>query len=204
MFIYPVDSRRVTSKYGPRGTGFHNGIDFGALIPGREGNPIYAVADGKVVISKINSGGIYKGYGYYVVVEHDNGYCSLYAHLQKLEVRQGQMVKQGQVIGHMGNTGNSTGCHLHFEIRNSDYDRKFFQRKSNGQYVTSINPLPLLEEKKVIFSDVEKHWAKLNIEKVAKEGIMQGFPDGEFKPNLTVTRAELATVAANILHKLQD
>lgn len=147
MFIYPTKSRRVTSKYGVRGSGFHNGVDFGAVKVGAEGDAIYASADGKVVISRVNGGGVNKGYGYYVIIQHDNGYCSLYAHLQKLELKVGKIVKQGEIIGHMGNTGNSTGVHLHFEIRKTNYNNRFFYKNSKGQFISSIDPVPLLQEK---------------------------------------------------------
>lgn len=149
MFIYPTISKRVTSKYGVRGKGFHNGVDFGAVKVGVEGDPVYAVADGKVVISKVNGGGVNKGYGYYVIIQHDNGYCSLYAHLQKLELKEGKTVKQGDIIGHMGNTGNSTGVHLHLEMRKSIYDNHFFSKNSGGRFISSKDPLSLLKEKAV-------------------------------------------------------
>jgi murein DD-endopeptidase MepM/ murein hydrolase activator NlpD len=176
VFIYPVDSRRVTSKYGPRGTGFHNGVDFGAVVPGVEGDNIYAVADGIVKVSKVNGGGIKKGYGYYVILEHSNGYCSLYGHLRALEVKAGQKVEQGQIIGHMGNTGSSTGAHLHFEIRKGIHDWKFFHRNKKGQFISSINPLPFLKEKQVPVANTEEvsSWAKKSWEKAKEKGINDG------------------------------
>ncbi len=89
----------------------YNGLDFGAPA----GTPIRAAAGGTVIVSK--SGGWNGGYGNYVVVNHPNGTQTLYAHLSKNAVWQGQSVVQGQIIGYVGNTGRSTGNHLHFEVR---------------------------------------------------------------------------------------
>ncbi len=90
----------------------HNGIDFGGPV----GTPIYAAAGGTVIISK-NDDGWNGGYGNYVVIKHNNGAQTLYAHLDKVGVSYGESVSQGSQIGTMGNTGKSTGPHLHFEVR---------------------------------------------------------------------------------------
>jgi len=90
----------------------HNGIDLGRLPVG---SPVMAAADGTVIIAK--SGGWNGGYGSYVVISHPNGTQTLYGHLSKVSVSTGQRVEQGQTIGALGNTGKSTGPHLHFEIR---------------------------------------------------------------------------------------
>ena len=121
-FIYdPHDVCRITSPFGYRKhpvtgkyTG-HNGIDVGAIKAGVQGDNLYAVADGKVIISKVNSGGVTKGYGYYIVIQH-SGFVTLYGHLRALEVKAGQTVKAGEVIAHMGNTGTSTAAHCHFGL----------------------------------------------------------------------------------------
>lgn len=90
----------------------HNGIDLGGLPIGAS---VVASADGAVIVSK--SGGWNGGYGSYVVISHSNGTQTLYAHLNTVNVSQGAQVSQGQVIGSLGNTGKSTGPHLHFEVR---------------------------------------------------------------------------------------
>lgn len=89
----------------------HNGIDFASSY----GASILAAATGKVVIAK--SGGWGGGYGNYIVIQHDNGTQTLYGHLSAVLVQVGDFVSKGQVIGRMGSTGQSTGVHLHFEVR---------------------------------------------------------------------------------------
>ncbi len=98
---------------GVRTQGLHgyNGVDLAAY----RGAPILASATGDVIVAK--SGGWNGGYGNYVVLNHDNGTQTLYAHLSSLIVSVGQSVVRGQVIGFEGSTGKATGPHLHFEIR---------------------------------------------------------------------------------------
>jgi LysM repeat protein len=98
---------------GTRTQGIHgyNGVDLAAPT----GTPVYASAAGVVIISK--SAGWNGGYGNYVVIKHDNGTQTLYAHNSSNTVISGQRVNQGEVIGYIGNTGKSTGPHLHFEVR---------------------------------------------------------------------------------------
>lgn len=86
---------------------FHEGVD----IRGNKGEKVHATADG-VVAKAFNNG----GYGNYVEIDHGNGYHTVFAHLQSFLVKPGERVKQGQIIGQVGNTGRSTGPHLHYEI----------------------------------------------------------------------------------------
>ena len=87
----------------------HTGIDFTAPI----GTPIYATGDGGVERLKNKM----TGYGKVVIINHGFGYESLYAHMSKIIVKPGEKVKRGQIIGYVGNTGRSTGPHVHYEIR---------------------------------------------------------------------------------------
>lgn len=109
----PLTKMRITSKYGPRidpfkkTKAFHAGIDFG----GRIGDNIYATGNGVVKTS-----GVDRGYGKFILVDHGHGYRTLYAHLSKRSVKRGDKVSRGQVIGLLGNTGRSTGPHLHYEV----------------------------------------------------------------------------------------
>jgi murein DD-endopeptidase MepM/ murein hydrolase activator NlpD len=87
----------------------HLGLD----ITGHSGTPIYATGHGIVTRAEVS---IF-GYGRYVEVDHGFGYKTRYAHLRKITVKEGQKVKRGEVVGLMGNTGRSTGTHLHYEVR---------------------------------------------------------------------------------------
>ncbi len=98
----------VTSEYGPRWGGFHPGID----IADPTGTPIHAANAGQVIYAGWES-----GYGNFVLVDHGGGIVTGYAHQSEIAVTQGQAVAQGQVIGFVGSTGDSTGPHLHFEVR---------------------------------------------------------------------------------------
>ena len=100
---------RVTSKYGPRRRRVHQGTD----IDLETGDPIYATFDGRVRHTTY----IARGYGNLIIIRHDNGLETFYAHLSEINVKPGDWVTAGQVIGKGGNTGRSTGSHLHYEIR---------------------------------------------------------------------------------------
>jgi murein DD-endopeptidase MepM/ murein hydrolase activator NlpD len=103
------NSTHVTSSFGPRRKNMHNGIDIKVYI----GDTIVAAFDGKVRIVNTEQ----KGYGNYVVIRHNNGLETIYGHLSKQLVKENQEVKAGEAIGLGGNTGRSTGSHLHFETR---------------------------------------------------------------------------------------
>jgi len=106
-FCFPVKNRK-TSNYGWRWNRGHHGVD----IALRTGDPVYAAFSGTVRIASRMG-----GYGKCVVLRHPNGLETLYGHLSKINVQQGQHVTAGEVIGQGGSTGNSTGPHLHFECR---------------------------------------------------------------------------------------
>lgn len=114
-FQWPTTSSYITSPFGFRIhpiTGIytgHTGIDIGVGM----GNPVYAAADGKVIVA---SNG-YGGYGVAVVIDHGSGISTLYGHNSSLNVSVGQNVTRGQVVAYSGNSGWSTGPHLHFEVR---------------------------------------------------------------------------------------
>ncbi|KKU79163.1 MAG: Peptidase M23 family protein [Parcubacteria group bacterium GW2011_GWA2_47_7] len=91
----------------------YNGVDLVSTLG--LGAPVMAAAKGTIIISR--QGGYNGGYGSYVVIQHGNGTQTLYGHLQSVAVSTGEIVAQGQTIGKMGNTGRSTGPHLHFEVR---------------------------------------------------------------------------------------
>jgi len=94
---------------------FHTGIDLAVPL----GTPVFAAADGVVALARpmTDSSGNLVGYGNYIVVQHDTGLKTLYGHLLAIGVKEGDVVKRGQLIGLVGSTGNSTGPHTHFEVR---------------------------------------------------------------------------------------
>ncbi len=118
--IYPVkkvDGVKISSGYGMRHDPIskkkrmHNGTDIKAPI----GTPVYATADGLIRKVKLNHAQG-KGYGKYVIIDHEEGYSTLYAMLNDYNVKEGQEVKQGDIIAYVGSTGRSTGPHLHYEV----------------------------------------------------------------------------------------
>lgn len=108
-FHYPTDSRRVTSRFGIRGSRFHYGIDLGVHY----GDTIRSTFDGTVRIVGYDR----RGYGRYIVIRHSNGLETLSGHMSRTLVRENDTIHAGQPIGLGGNTGRSTGPHLHYEIR---------------------------------------------------------------------------------------
>ena len=110
-FCMPTTNTKITSKFGPRRRRMHNGIDVKVYI----GDTIRAAFGGKVRVVK--NQGRRVGYGQYIIIRHENGLETVYAHLSKQLVKEDQYVEAGEVIGLGGNTGRSTGSHLHFETR---------------------------------------------------------------------------------------
>ncbi len=120
--IQPIPNKnlkRMASGYGMRMHPIHKiwkkhtGMDFSA----ERGTEIYATGDGRVISAEKSR----RGYGYHIVIDHGYGYQTLYGHMQKFNVRRGQRVSRGEVIGYVGNTGTSVAPHLHYEvIRNGD------------------------------------------------------------------------------------
>lgn len=108
-FTMPTTSRVITSNFGSRWGRQHKGLDIKVYI----GDTIRAAFSGKVRIVRYEAG----GYGKYIVIRHNNGLETIYGHLSKQLVEENQKVRSGEVIGLGGNTGRSTGSHLHFETR---------------------------------------------------------------------------------------
>lgn len=125
-FIRQVKTGKITAGMYYSSGKYHGAVDFGVSV----GTPVYAAADGIVVTS---TWGGSDSYGYYIKIKHYNGLYTLYAHGSSLVAKVGQEVKQGQLIMYSGNTGNSTGPHLHFEVR-----------VAPGGYNNRVNPLNYL------------------------------------------------------------
>lgn len=123
QFDWPVDNARLTRGFLPQKRRPHLGID----LASSRGTPILSAQRGTVIYT----GRDFHGFGRMVLVESGYGWATLYAHLDKIHVSEGQKISRGEVIGSMGRTGRATGVHLHFEIR-----------KEKGP----IDPLPLLPD----------------------------------------------------------
>lgn len=108
LFIWPVQSREVSSTFGGRNGRPHDGID----IRSPKGTSVFASADGEVIFSERLS-----GYGNLILIKHSKNYFTAYAHNSKNLVKEDKKVEQGEKIGEVGDTGNASGYHVHFEIR---------------------------------------------------------------------------------------
>lgn len=104
-----LPSRYTSSGYGWRWGRLHSGVDYAIT----EGTPVSVIQPGQVTYAQFNDG----GYGYAIQVAHPGGSSSFYGHLSKISVKEGQKIEPGTVIGNVGNTGRSTGPHVHFEVR---------------------------------------------------------------------------------------
>jgi murein DD-endopeptidase MepM/ murein hydrolase activator NlpD len=110
-FDWPVDEARMSRGFLPNRRRPHLGIDLAAP----QGTPILASHEGTVIYT----GRDFRGFGKLIMIEGSKGWATLYAHMSTITVKEGQKVRQGEVIGGMGRTGRASGVHLHFEIRNA-------------------------------------------------------------------------------------
>jgi murein DD-endopeptidase MepM/ murein hydrolase activator NlpD len=141
------------------------------------------LGDGIVEISKTNGGGVDTGYGHYIVVQY-NGFYVICAHLAKLGLPVGSRVVFGQEIARTGNTGKSTGPHLHLEIRKGKVNAQTFVKNSQGKYPDAVDPETFV---------IEKEWESILRKAVARpEDWIKFFeenknhPLGKFLPDLII------------------
>ena len=113
-FVWPVEAGMLTSAFGPRGESHHDGIDIGTP----EGTPVRAARAGRVLYSDH-----LRGYGNLIILAHDDGYATVYAHLRENRTRAGAAVRQGEVIAAVGRSGKTSGPNLHFEVRKDNIAR---------------------------------------------------------------------------------
>lgn len=123
---WPVSVGEIVSDFGPRNGSFHDGIDISCPT----GTPVYASHTGVVVYA----GDRLSGYGNLVVLRHNTGFTTVYAHNSRILVEEGDTIKKGQYIAQVGSTGHASGPHLHYEIRVKD---------NHGRYV-AVDPVPIL------------------------------------------------------------
>ncbi|MFE9764937.1 M23 family metallopeptidase [Streptomyces sp. NPDC005808] len=135
-WVDPVKKYTLSASFAQAGTMWsstHSGQDFAVVT----GTPVVAAHGGTVVKAGPNGAGDGPAYGNAIVIKHGNGTYSQYAHLSKVKVKAGQVVKTGQRIALSGNTGNSSGPHLHFEIR------------TTANYGSAVDPVAFLRSKGV-------------------------------------------------------
>jgi len=113
-FVWPLPTGQVASGFGPRGVTHHDGID----IVCDPGAPVRAARAGRILYSDT-----LRGYGNLIIVEHDDGYATVYAHNQANKTRAGAVVQQGDVIAACGESGKTEGANLHFEVRKDNIAR---------------------------------------------------------------------------------
>lgn len=140
----PLDNIAVNSPYGSRSITvndryfwWHNGLDLKAQL----NTPVYSVADGKVMVARYDN-----SYGYYVALDHGK-YGTLYAHLFRYNVKEGDSIGAGDIIGYTGSTGDVTGPHLHFEIRLGNYEN-FWERSycDKSVFMNTTDPMLFIED----------------------------------------------------------
>ena len=187
MKIYTSQGYRITSPFGKRidpftrKPVFHNGID---LVKAHK-SPIHAFYGGTVIWARMGvTGSGYGGYGNVVAIRDRKNHTHVYAHLDSIDVQQGQQVSAGQVVGRQGTTGRSTGSHLHYEIRRAGWN-------------THIDPTPYLRK---LLEEDKKEMDKLTQPKPqplslwAKEAhawvVAKKISDGS-RPKDVVTREEM-------------
>lgn len=137
-WIWPADGE-VTDTYGTRG-GHHKGIDIAADLK----TPVYAVDDGVVSKSYYSD-----TYGHVIFIKHKNNFETVYAHLHKRNVKEGQNISQGALIGEMGNTGDSSGVHLHFEVHHEEwtYSKENALNPDNVLGMTEVGQVVMAQSK---------------------------------------------------------
>lgn len=124
---WPVDKVKLTQKFKTQKRRPHYGID----LAGKRRSPIYAAHEGHVIYA----GSGFRGYGKMIIIQYDNTWASLYSHLNRISVKEGEYIQPRQLIGKMGKTGRASGVHLHFELMRNKQP---------------IDPLPLLQDKQTL------------------------------------------------------
>ena len=173
---------------------YHGGLD----LVGVDDTTVYAIADGVVDATPYEA----NGFGYYVRQKLADGRRIYYGHMKKdsFFVRAGQAIKKGDKLGVMGSTGSSTGAHTHLEIRIPGTSKESLDISEFTGIPNIIGTYEYKEDKGMKFKDVpETHWAAKAIEELSDKGIINGYEDGSFKPEQSVTRAEVAVMISRAM-----
>ena len=184
----PLKKMHVTSSFGPRIhpihgiNGFHSGVDLRANY-----EKTFAIDEG--VVEKVRE--YPQGIGKYIVINHVH-FTTVYGHLSEFKVREGQTVKNGEIIATTGNSGASTAPHLHFEVRIGNPGSKLWHKNNKGMYYNAIDPITFLpgeEEPK------EKHFADSYYEFLTKD---LGIKIHETRFDDNITRGEVFALLARL------
>jgi murein DD-endopeptidase MepM/ murein hydrolase activator NlpD len=189
---------KVTSPRGYRVLGgkeeYHGGLD----LVGIDDKTVYAIADGIVDAVPYEA----NGFGYYVRQKLPDGRRIYYGHMAKgsIVVKAGQQIKKGDKLGIMGSTGRSTGAHTHLEIRIPGTSKTSLDISEFTGIPNKTGTYEYKEENDMKFKDVpDTHWAAKAIEELSEKGIIKGYEDGTFKPEQSVTRAEVAVMISRAM-----
>jgi hypothetical protein len=140
VYIWPVVTLvNISSPFGFRGRTFHPGID----LPAEKGTLVRATMEGQIIYSGYDS-----GYGNMVEIQHRDNFITRYGHNTAILVRKGDFVKKGQAIALVGSTGNSTGCHVHYEIRCNDIPLDPLDFLPDSSKVRIVHPINNLKQKR--------------------------------------------------------
>lgn len=175
-FTMPLKKITVTSHYGPRSGRYHNGIDLALHV----GDTVYAAFSGKVRYAKYNDG----GFGNLVIVRHYNGLETFHAHLSKFLVAPNQEVKSGDPIALGGNTGRSSGPHLHYEVR-------FYDANINPEEIIDFSKSALRKENLFVHKGLFRPGAK-------PTDFVEVLPADQIAENLKNNPSDVELVAAPI------
>jgi hypothetical protein len=175
-----LPSKYLSSEYGWRWGRIHQGVDYATKI----GTPVSAIQPGKVVSAGWNSG----GYGNVVEIEHTGGTRSFYAHLNQVSVANGQQITPGTVIGNVGSTGNSTGPHVHFEIRQGGRAIQIPSNEGDKYFRFGGN---------IKLKEVEGPKGKMTIEELLELAKRAGFKGKDAEVAAAVAMAESSGIPTN-------
>ncbi len=199
MTALPVSSDyTVSAVYGQTGrlwSGGHKGIDF--VTADRN---VYSTTDGVVRVSAFDA----SGWGNYLSIGDDAGLRHIYAHLERALVKEGAEVKAGDIIGVMGETGNVTGVHLHYQVNRSDGTPKnpaefLGIENKTGSYRKTVGDTSLYKDDRDI-----SMFARSAVYDLKKRGIMVGDKLNIFNPLQYATREELAVVISKVLKEIEN
>lgn len=200
--MLPLENPKVTSEYViiRPDKKLHKGIDLISMSGDRN---VKAIRSGVVRVTPYDK----DGFGNYISIQQEDGFRALYCHLEKVLVKPGDTIEEGQVIGVEGTSGNSTGVHLHLELRKAPYDigdhinvAEYLKIKNQKGKVEYIESEDKIMEKRYNSVDEVPEWGRETISKIINLGILQGDENG----NLNISRDMLVVFVTNDRAGLYD